>query len=457
MSITKYISTGFEVGESFGSPTKTANWQPERYVPPEIEEFVHSLEPDPRFSYVHLIAMTDGDWYGQNLNGDIFDEDQLLGLQSQSEALKNQGDLRGVPIPRYQTFQQARFYRKHRNSPNSPFYGDVPCVAWNQPMRRVELIVRIAKEAIPDMGMEKAPDIVIKLDKRGFITVSMGCNITHETCSYCNATNQFIKDRCSHLKNQMGQIMPNGVRVGARNYGMKFFDISDVDIPADDTAFSLQKVAGLCINEAFDTLPELQKAAWVRKWADIKKQISMQQGCLGEITPKPAKTGAMQAFSTNELDAMLKAASGDLDTVLSTAALAAVVFQPAELMHLTKVACGDAEDFSGFDAVSLDKFSLAVYHAIRPKIASRSCFAAPCPAAGWEPAKVAEQGFPELADYYRFYRDAINCLPKQSFIKAAMRIGPLQGLHGGDLAKIDAGVRGLVHAGMADDNLPPSP
>jgi hypothetical protein len=459
MTITKYISAGFEVGEAFSS-IKTADWQPERYIPPELEAFVRDLKPDPRFAYVHLIAMTDGDWFGQNLNGDIFDEDQLLGTQSPEEAKKNPREAKGVQQPRYKTFLQARFYRKHRNSLTSPFYGDMPCVVWNEPMHRVEVIARIAKVQIPELGMEKAPDIVLKLDKRGYITVSMGCNISHETCTYCGASNEHIKDRCFHLKNQMGQIMPNGVRVGARNFGIRLFDLSDVDIPADDTAFSLAKVAGSSANEAFDDGAP-PKISWALKWSQMQKQVPMgvSMGALGMI-PKDAKpkvAGQMPAFGAADLDAMMKAASGDLDTVLSTAALSAVVFHPGELMYLTKLAAGDnddTEEFAGFDSVSLDKFSLPVYHAIRPKIAARSCFVATCPAAGWEPAKVAEQGFPELADYYRFYRDTLSSLPRQAFIKAALRIGPLQGLHGGDLAKIEAGMHGLVHAGLADATLP---
>lgn len=449
--ITKYIESRFEVGEVFTSAVKTANWQPERYVPPEIEDFVRSLQPDPRFSYFHLIAMTDGDWYGQNLNGDIFDENELLGIQTPEEAAKNPGEMRGVQQPRYKTFLQARFYRKHRNRPESPFYGDMPCVAWNSPMRRVEVIVRIALENIPELNMQKAPDIVLKFDKRGLIAVSMGCQIEHETCTYCGRSNELVKDRCPHLKNQMGQVMPNGIKVGARNYGMRFFDLSDVDIPADDTALSLAKVATAVAepNPAFDASELPAKLSWRNKWADLRKKLVFCS--LGDVTPKDKrKTAAVEvpSFSQVELDGMLKFAN--LDTILSTAAAAGIVFSPPELVYLTKTASAD-DDFDGFDSISLDRFSVPVYHSFRSKIAARSCFVAPCQATGWEPAKIAEQGFQEVADYYHFYRDSLNHLPKAVFIKAAMRIGPLQGLHGGDLGKIEAAAHGLVHAGLAGD------
>ena len=104
MSIEKHVSLTWQVENVLDSPSKVACWQAPTYVPPEIQSFMNRLKErgaDPRFTYVHIVAMTDGDYYGQNLNGDVFSTDELTGMQSEQEAAKNRGDMCGVAVPRY--------------------------------------------------------------------------------------------------------------------------------------------------------------------------------------------------------------------------------------------------------------------------------------------------------------------------------------------------------------------
>ncbi|MDZ4864471.1 MAG: hypothetical protein SGJ01_13625, partial [Gemmatimonadota bacterium] len=341
MAIEKYVSTSWQIERVFDSQTKIADFTPSTYVPPEIQAYVDRLKAiaDPRFTYVHVIAMTDGDYYGSNLNGDIFTTDQLTGQQTPTEAEKNPGDMAGVALPRYKTFEQAKFFRNHANGNNDPAYGDVPCAAWNDLMRRVELVVRIAKKAIPELGLRDGADICAKLDRRGYLTLSMGTRITHEKCRYCGAENEYIHQRCDHLKNHMNEIMPDGRLVSAENFGCRFFDISDVGVPADPAAYSLSKVASaVLLNHAID-VPGDGYAPWRNKLSEMEKRVLAADPVYdvpSDDVPCSVVDGeCTDEFTEPELKAAYVAAHGDLSAVVSTAAAAGMVFSPRELATLT--------------------------------------------------------------------------------------------------------------------------
>jgi hypothetical protein len=426
MALEKYISARWEVKEILDSPSKVACFQAPTFLPPEIESFIDRLKQiiDPRFTYIHIIAMTDGDFFGSNLNGDVFTTDELTGVQSPQEAMKNPGDMRDVCLPRYKTFEQAKLYKNHANSPDDPHYGDIPCAAWNEPMRRVELIIRVAKQAIPEMGMADGSDICNKFNRRGFMTGSMGTRIAYEKCRYCGHENEFIHDRCDCLKNHMNEVMPDGRLVSAENYGVRFFDYSDVGIPADPSAFSLAKVASVLAapnpaRDARDSAPR-----W--KSSEMDKMVPAPDP-LGEMPADacPCSDAPPEDLSTDEINQLIQASGGDLSQVLSTAACSGMVMSPQELA--TATACAEpgkissAGAFSGFGSLSLDKFSPSVYDLLRSKFAARSGFIAPTPGTGWEPRKLAEQGFDEMAEYYRHYRDSLRSLSQSSFTKMAHR------------------------------------
>lgn len=460
MSIEKHVSTTWKIETVLDSPSKVAFWQPPTYVPPEIQSFVDRLRqvgPDSRFNYVHIIAMTDGGFYGSNLNGDVFTTDELTGTQSEAEAAKNRGNMQGVQVPRYKTFEQAKFFRNHANGDNDPFYGDVPCAAWNDPMRRVELIIRIAKQPVPELGMQSGKDIIIKLDRRGFITVSMGTRISCEQCSICNHTNEFIHERCDHLANQINDVLPDGRRVSAKNFGMRFFDISDVGVPADPGAYSLDKVASA--DGAVATHPNVAfdaegYAEWRTKHSDMVKNVPCSDpiaDLLPVFDPERRTQDEPDEYPVEQLKKALYAAGNSLDVVLSTAAAASIVFSPTELCTLTALAEPDkiaAATFCGFRSISFDKVSRPVYDALRSKFADRSGFVAPSYARGWEPAKLAEEGHTVVADYYAYYRDALRSLSRSTFVKAAHRLPYLREVvdAGGDPK---AAMSNLAYAGLS--------
>lgn len=183
----------------------------------EIEQFVQGLVPDPKFMYLHVIAMGAGEYYGCNRNGDYFPERALKAY--------------------HHTFEQnAKIFREHKNKSDSPSYGHVAKSWYNPEMHRVELVLAVDRS--------KAPDIVDKVEKKGeHPEVSMGCRVPHDVCSICGNKASKKPEYCKHIQYELKKVYPDGRQVSMLNLQPTFFDISFVFRRADKIAFSLKKVA----------------------------------------------------------------------------------------------------------------------------------------------------------------------------------------------------------------------
>ena len=476
--IEKQISCHWQVRNTFDEPTKIASgYEPESYVHPEIIKFAEELNPDERCCYAHVIAMSDGNHYGTNMNGDWFDADELTGEQDDEEASKNKGDKKGVNLPRFKTFEQAKFFKHHDNGEWSPFFGDIPLAVWNDVMKRVELIVRIFRKTMKEIpGSVADPYLSMQIDSGGVVAFSMGCRIHHEKCMVCGNENEFVSQRCDCLRNRMNEILPDGRIVGAKNFGVRFFDFSKVTIPADPIALSVGKVASfnavqhllprLCQNEAIDIAEDaIVKLGWRRKWAELEKQVGAEatnlsnSSSLGDIPPdaQPLTEDHPVEFDPSELQQLLEDCGNDINTAVSTLTALGIVLSPTELAQLSHYAAPanssfDDPQFAAPEPVSLDKFAYAAYHSLKSKLAERSGFLTPCPSSGWEPVKLAALGeaSADMADYYSYYRLLLRSLPIEGFIKAAYGNSAVRDLLGEtpDHSRVQAAMHYLANAGL---------
>ena len=206
----------------------------------EIDTFVgDGFTPDPKYLYLHVIAMGSGEYYGPNKNGDYFPE-------------------RALKLYHHTFEQNAKIFKEHNNKSDSPFYGKVVKSYYNPEMHRVELLLAVDKA--------KAPDIVTKVERGEVPEVSMGCRLPHDVCSICGNKAAKKSEYCEHINTQLKKILPDGRQVFMLNLQPTFFDISFVFRRADKIALMLKKVA----NEFGGTshivdIPE--------KLADIDKEI----------------------------------------------------------------------------------------------------------------------------------------------------------------------------------------
>ncbi|MDY6957875.1 MAG: hypothetical protein SVK08_01825 [Halobacteriota archaeon] len=205
---------------------KTAGEQPSYLI-----ELANSIKKQPGFTYVMVSAVGAGEFWGSNKNGDYFPESALRGTQDQSEVKPPAVS----PKPRYKTFEDAKFFRHHKNKPTDPYYGGVEVAYWDDKMKKVILIVSVSEKDAPDIAEDIRGDRII--------AVSMGCKVPWDICSICGNKASKRSEYCSHLLYQMNKILPDGRKVYAINWKPRFFDISYVKRPAWRGGWSIMKVA----------------------------------------------------------------------------------------------------------------------------------------------------------------------------------------------------------------------
>jgi hypothetical protein len=265
MSISKIIfpdsfdySTDYPLVELFDNPdtlrkqASTSN--------PFVEQW-KDIRPQKNASLVHIIALGDQETVGCNRNADAFPA---------SFCRDNHGSF----------IKTAQLYRHHKMKPQNSD-GKVRASGYNQKQGRVELLL--------EADHSKCSDWLTKLEGGQKVAFSMGLKCKKESCSHCHNVVTFPGERCEHLNRKVaaywpGKIMDDGSKIAMINEEGDFNDISFVDRPADMTAYSLRKVAGLGGPEVI-TGEDLAKAmgygqtdscskfATLVKMADIEKRI----------------------------------------------------------------------------------------------------------------------------------------------------------------------------------------
>lgn len=187
---------------------------------------------------VHLIALGASEAYGPNRNGDGF-----------KEATCKQ---------HHKTFEKfARWYRNHVNKDPKKSYGYIKQAEYNNPMRRVELLVMLnaTKEAAERNGGFVADTECEKLAAGEDIPVSMACRVPYDVCSGCGNKARTRDDYCKAASCKYGGCADNLTKVASDghilhvdNPNPTWFDISRVFRPADRIAYGgkadyLQKAA----------------------------------------------------------------------------------------------------------------------------------------------------------------------------------------------------------------------
>lgn len=234
-------------------------------IHPEVLKFKQMLEPEPDKTYVHILALGAGDYYGPNLNNDHF---PWAGL-SHDHSTTPHPYLHG-----YKTFLNAHSFAHHVNKDPAKSYGDVILSTLNQKMKRVELVVAIDHERCERNG---GKNILQKIHDGQYPSTSMGCRVPYDVCSICENKARFRSEYCEHMRQSPGKIMPDGRKVFVYNHYPRFFDISFVFIGADRTSFVLEKIAsgsGIFVPEQYGSV---EKTASTRLGKSLRQGAGMRQ------------------------------------------------------------------------------------------------------------------------------------------------------------------------------------
>jgi hypothetical protein len=249
---------------------------------PDIQRYAGNFAPEPGKMQVLLTAMGAAEYYGQNINNDLFDEYNAWAdvddpiVKRAHRSLVHDGANWG-----YKTFEHyARPYMHHQNKDPEKSYGQVKLAVWNDGMKRVELILELDREKAAQVG---AGALIEKLDNGGHPDWSMGTKVPWDRCTCHGDTEEAheqlraavraypqmkpgdaIKtahrqspipgisitrhDYCDTMKTAAGKLLSSGIRVGVHNDFPRMFDISNVYIGADKIAKTtalLAKKAGI--------------------------------------------------------------------------------------------------------------------------------------------------------------------------------------------------------------------
>lgn len=309
----------------------------------ELKSFIRTLKPDPKYLFLHIVAMGAGEYFGPNTNGDYFPET--------SGTLITKGLLE-----KHDTFRTiAKLFKHHKNKAKDPDYGHVPFSTYNNPMHRVELVVAADRE--------KAPDIAQRAENGERLGFSMSCRIPFDICSICGNKARTRSEYCTHIMNHLLEIQPDGRQVYMINEDPTFFDISYVLRPADKTAMLLSKVASETQNPKSVT----------QKSGDIKKEF--------ETILEPAMEDGQRDGFCKYVMPLLKEAEPDLqiDTlkdfpindILSTLTLCGIICKPYEYKRII-ISTNNPDDFK--PDISHHNFNDSIYQAIKDVVPSRSFY-----------------------------------------------------------------------------------
>ena len=250
---------------------------------------------------VHLIALGASEAYGPNRNGDGFKE---------ADCRKH-----------HDTFVKfAKFFRNHKNKPErgDPFYGVVKASAYNEDMRRVELLcgLNAEKSATERNGGFLADREIEKLARGEDIGVSMACSIAHDVCSFCKNAASTREQYCTREKCAAGGCKDNLTRLvkvagdlhhlHVDNPNPRWFDISNVFRPADRIAYGSKAdylVKAASDADIFDLQAYIKAAEHSTAPLSVILHQAGQLGCWSEKQAAQIKLGyglaALEKFATS--------------------------------------------------------------------------------------------------------------------------------------------------------------
>lgn len=237
-----------------------------------------------------VIALGAYEGTGANRNGDIFKEAECLKHYKtfvKSGSKKKDGSYDGRALNRH-----------HKNKPEDPKYGNIKAAAYNDKMRRIELVI--------GLDNDKCAEEIQKLSEGKQINVSMAAKVAFDKCTWCGYEAKDDRHRCEHIPVKLGEINKRGEMCSMDNINPKWFELSIVGRPADRIGMSLKLASdnsyiktasdykslypGFVIPDDVDDTLKISKYAadkrgLVRKLAALEKHI---EGVISE-GPKSSK------------------------------------------------------------------------------------------------------------------------------------------------------------------------
>lgn len=347
----------------------------------ELQDFISNLKAENNRLYALINALSAGEYYGSNLNGDYFNEEDL---KKSHNTFMDHGHL----------------YYHHKNKDKTKSAGKVIFSHYNPKMKRVELIVSIFADK------DEAKALISKINSGEEIFTSMGCSVPFDECSICGNKAKSRPNYCDHLKYQMGQILVDGRKVFAKNPNPKFFDISVVTIPADPTSSFLAILKNLAhsdtnSSESLDKVAEISYIKLASKSAELKKEISDVN--METLTGDP---NVLLNIAKGKLsqETIQKLASFNIDEVLATMAALRIMPTKSDFQKIALYSSGRkviADDLESkniiFDETTADTNTEFNFGYEKANIKIAEILADSIPTCSWTKELIAARGLCKIA------------------------------------------------------------
>lgn len=208
-------------------------------------------KPQPGEILTHIIAMGATEAVGPNRNGDGFKEAMLKQY--------------------HPTFvSHGRLFRHHRNRDPSKSYGVIKASAYNDAMRRVELLgaINATKEAAERNGGLVGDEEAAIIERGDSYPGSMAIRVPYDVCSGCGNRAKTRAEYCGPelckyggLKDNIGKTFDDGTTLHADNPEGVFFDYSKVFRGADPISWATGQLKAASLNVEDHVFPDIRGGA----------------------------------------------------------------------------------------------------------------------------------------------------------------------------------------------------
>ncbi len=287
----------------------------------DVQEYISALEKKAGTTYALVNALSAGEYYGSNRNGDYFPDKALQDYHKTFEAM-------------------GHVYQHHVNKDPEKAMGRVKFAHYNPRMKRVELVLALDNE--------KSASVIKALEDGKLPAVSMGCKVPFDVCSVCQNEATKTANYCDHLKNDMNNVLPSGQKVYAINTRPKFFDLSVVTIPADRTAGFLSRLGAEGAAASNGDEEDSKESEWKNSFlknaqfesrAEIKKKIEAKIDVVSN-DPKKLILASQERLSKEKIE---KLAEYPFNEVLSTLLALRIVPTREDFQKMALYSIGKSE------------------------------------------------------------------------------------------------------------------
>lgn len=274
-----------------------------------------SFERKPKHTYIHLISVAAGEYYGPNSRADFYNGDSYEHELPQPEEGRPKVIVlkRGLAGTHNKTFMEnGAAYTEHFSSlDGAEPQGYIVKAALNPEMHRGELIIGVETD--------KWSEDIHKLESGTPMKFSIGASAPYDICSICGRVARKESEHCDHYKNMPGSILADGSQVYVISDNCIFHDISRVKTPAEKIAFSIRKVASSGYNRFEPIGPAnpnvvrslCKTAAAVRRFDNLCKLAAIEKEILAQATAGDIDTNLVRLFRKRRASkGCRKAASG---------------------------------------------------------------------------------------------------------------------------------------------------